>query len=263
MDTLANDLRYALRSLLRTRGLSIVAVLCMGLGIGVCATLFATVNPWLFRPLPYAEAHRLMALSEIPPRQGASESPREPISGPNYLDWIARSRSFDGAGAFERTEWNLSTEDEPERVAAAQVTATLFPLLGKVPVLGRGFGAEDDRPGGQPVVLVGHELWRRHFGADPGALGQTLKLDGRLFTVVGVMPPGFAFPEYAEVWTTLGLEPSGKGRDEHRLDALARLRPSATVEQAGADPREATALDPSEFPLATAACRVHDFIRAL
>ena len=235
MDSLTKDLRYALRSLLRTRGLSTVAVLCMGLGIGVCATLFATVNPWLFRPLPYAEPDRLMALGETSSQPGASGRQDEPISGPNYLDWTLRSRSFDGAGAFDRTELNLSTEEEPRRVTAARVTATLFPLLGKLPALGRGFGPNDDRPGGQPVVLLSHELWRRHFGGDPKALGQTLKLDGELFTVVGVMPPGFAFPEYAEVWTPLRLEPGGKGRGEHRLDAIARLRPGVTVEQARAE----------------------------
>ena len=124
---------------------------------------------------------------------------------------MARSRSFDGAGAFERTELNLSTEDEPERVQAARITATLLPLLGKEAVLGRVFAPEEDRPGAQPVALLGHDLWRRHFGGDPRALGQTLKVDGKLFTVVGVMPPGFGFPEYAEVWTPLGLEP---GQDE-------------------------------------------------
>ena len=248
MDTLTKDLRYALRSLLRTRGLSTVAVLCMGLGIGVCATLFATVNPWLFRPLPYAEADRLMALGETSPQQGASGRQNDPISGPNYLDWTLRSRSFDGAGAFDRTELNLSTEDEPERVTAARVTATLFPLLGKVPVLGRGLGPEDDRPGGQPVVLLGHALWLRHFGADPKAIGQTLKLDGKLFTVVGVMPPGFAFPEYAELWTPLRLEPGQKGRDDHRLDAIARLRPGVTVEQARAELDTIAASLEREYP---------------
>ena len=163
MDRLTRDLRHAVRSLLRTRGLSAVAILCMGLGIGVCATLFATANPWLFRPLPYAQAERLMALRETPPRQGLSARRGEPLSGPNYLDWMARSRSFEALGAFERTELNLSTEDEPERVQAARITATLFPSSGKEAVLGRGL-----RPGGGPAPEGSR--WRCWATASGGAI---------------------------------------------------------------------------------------------
>jgi len=234
MGTIAKDVRHAVRSLLRTRGLSAVAVLCMGLGIGVCATLFASANPWLFRPLPYAEPDRLMALRETLPNAGEGIR-TEHLSAPDYLDWADQSRSFETFAAFERTESNLSTEDAPERIPGARITATLLPMLGKEPVLGRGLSAEEDGPGGRPVALVGHALWQRHFAGDPGVVGRTLKLDGVPHTVVGVMPAGFAFPEYAEVWTPLGLEPGGRDRHVHRLDVLARLDPGATLEQARAE----------------------------
>jgi putative ABC transport system permease protein len=219
----------------------------MGLGIGVSATLFASANPWLFRPLPYAEPERLVALRETLPHAGEGIR-TEHLSAPDYLDWADRSRSFETFAAFERTEWNLSTEDEPERIPGARITATLLPMLGKGPVLGRGLSAEEDGPGGRPVALVGHGLWQRHFAGDTGVVGRTLKLDGVPHTVVGVMPAGFAFPEYAEVWTPLGLEPGGRDRHVHRLDVLARLRPGATIEQARAELAEIAADLGREYP---------------
>jgi putative ABC transport system permease protein len=230
---MGNDFRFAARSLGRTPGLSLIAVLCMGLGIGVAATLFALANPWLFRPLPYAQPDRLVALHETLPQGG--EEAGTAVSPANYLDWASRSRSFEAFGAYERVESNLSTDEEPERIPTARITATLFPLLGTQPVLGRGLNALEDGPGGRPVALLGYGLWQRLFAGSPAALGRTLKLDGVAHTVVGVMPPGFAFPEYAEVWTPLGLRPGGRDRDDHRLDALARLRTGVTLEQARHD----------------------------
>lgn len=247
MGTIVKEFRLAVRSLWRTRGLTAVAVLCMGLGIGVCATLFASANPWLFRPLPYAEPERLVALRETLPHAGEGIR-TENLSPPDYLDWTSRSRSFEAFSAFERIESNLSTEEQPERVPGARMTASLFPLLGKKPVLGRGLRADEDRPGGPPVAVLGHGLWQRLFGSDPGAIGRTLKLDGVPHTVVGVMPPGWAFPEYAEVWTPLRLGPGGRDRGVHRLDVLARLGAGVTLEQARDDLRRIAADLEREYP---------------
>jgi putative ABC transport system permease protein len=247
MGTIAKEFRLAVRSLWRTRGLSAVAVLCMGLGIGVCATLFASANPWLFRPLPYAQPERLMALRETLPHAGEGIR-TENLSPPDYRDWTTRSRTFEAFGAFERIESNLSTDEQPERVPGAQITASLFPMLGKEPVLGRGLTGDEDRPGGPPVAVLGHGLWQRLFGGDPGAIGRTLKLDGIPHTVVGVMPPGFAFPEYAEVWTPLRLGPGSQDRGVHRLDVLARLGAGVTLEQARADLRRIAAELEREYP---------------
>jgi putative ABC transport system permease protein len=235
---LVRDLRYALRSLRRYRGLTAVAVACMGVGIGVCATLFTAAQPWLFRPLPYPASERLVGLRETEPlREGQAGGGLSLLSAANYLDWRERSRSFESVGAFERGEANLATAEEPERVHAARVTASLFPTLRVAPVRGRGFTSDEDQPGGRPVALVGFRLWQQLLGGDQGASGRTIKLDGVVHAVVGVMPPGFAFPEFAEVWTPLRLERGGGGRDEHDLDTVARLATGVTVEQARSDLR--------------------------
>ena len=162
---LVSTVRYAWRSLSRTPGLTAMAMLCMGLGIGLCATLFSTVNPWLFRPLPYAEPDRLLSLREKLPREAEGVERTSEVSGPNYLDWVAQGRSFE-AGAFERTEFNLATRDEPERISAARIAAGLFPLLGKPTLSVRGRGPEEDQPGGRPVAIVGHALWQRRLSGD-------------------------------------------------------------------------------------------------
>jgi putative ABC transport system permease protein len=234
MERLAKDLRHGFRSLARRPGSTVVSILCMGLGIGVCLTLFALVNPWLFRPLPYTEPERIVGLRETRPMRGA-EGPRdEPLSDPNFLDWQSESRSFSAMAAFDRTAFNISAVGEPEHVPAARVTATLFPLLGIAPALGRGFDPDEDVPRGPRVAILGHALWQRRFGAAPHAPGRTIVLDDEVYTVVGVMPPGFAFPEYAEVWTPLGIDP-GAHREDRRLDAVARLAPGAAVEHAQAE----------------------------
>ena len=247
MDFATPSLRNAVRSLRRDKGLSLLAVLCMGLGIGTCVTLFTSINPWLFRPLPYAAPDRLMGLRQTLPEDGGESSGRSLLSEPDFLDWQARARSFESLGAFERTEYNLSTEGEPERVPAARITATLLPVLGIAPALGRGFRPEEDRKGSH-VAVIGHGLWQRRLGADPGVVGRTLRLDGRLHTILGVMPERFAFPEYAEVWTPLGLEAGGGNRADRRLDVVARLRPRTTVAHAQAEVEGVAAALAREHP---------------
>jgi hypothetical protein len=165
LDTLTRTLRHAVRSLLRHKTLSLLAVVCMGLGIGTCVTLFTAINPWLYRPLPYPAAGRLVTVRETLPEGGGQWSGRTLLSAANYLDWQARARSFDNMGAFERTEYNLSTEGEPERVPAARITASLLPTLGMAPAAGRLFDASEDRPGS--AVACQLPLWQRRLGETP------------------------------------------------------------------------------------------------
>jgi len=230
MDDLIRTLRFARRSLWREKAISSLSIVCMALGIGTCVTLFTAINPWLYRPLPYPAAGRLVNLRETLPEGGGQWSGRTLLSPASYLDWQARARSFENMGAFERSDYNLATEGEPERVPAARVTASLLPTLGMAPVVGRLFGAEEDRPG-STVALISHSLWQRRLGQDPAVVGRTLRLDGNLYSIVGVMPERFNFPEYAEVWTPLGLQTGGK-RDERRLEVLACLRRDTPLAQA-------------------------------
>jgi predicted permease len=233
MHALAAETRRAIRSLVRFKGLASVAIACMAIGIGVCATLFAAVNPWLFRPLPFPEPQDLVGLRETLP--AAVGGGWELISGPDYLDLQQRSRSFESWGAFERTELNLSTASEPVRVPAARVSADLFATLRIAPLRGRGFTAEEERPGGPALALVSHSLWQRQLGGPDDVIGSTLRVDGVPHTIVGVMPENFAFPEYAEVWVPLRLERDEARRGEPTLDNVVRLRGGVTVEQAQAE----------------------------
>ena len=262
MDPLTRTLRYAVRSLLREKALSLLAIVCMALGIGTCVTLFTAINPWLYRPLPYPAAGRLVSLRETLPEGGGQWSGRTLLSAANYLDWRARARSFDAMGAFERTEYNLSTEGEPERVPAARITASLLPTLGMGPAAGRLLDAAEDRPG-STVALISHSLWVRRLGHDPAVVGRTLRLDGRLYSIVGVMPESFNFPEYAEVWTPLGLEVGGT-RDEHRLEVLGCLRRDTPLAQAQAEAEGIAAQLAREHPESNLgrSARVRPYIEA-
>jgi putative ABC transport system permease protein len=262
MDDLIRTLRFACRSLLREKTISLLAVVCMALGIGTCVTLFTALNPWLFRPLPYPAASRLVSLRETLPEGGGQWSGRTLLSPANYLDWQARTRSFESMGAFERTDYNLATEGEPERVPAARITASLLPTLGMAPLAGRLFGADEDRPG-STVALISHSLWQRRFGLDPGVVGRTLRLDGTLYSIVGVMPEHFNFPEYAEVWTPLGLEVGGK-RDEHRVEVLACLRRDTPLAKAQSEAEAIAAQLAREHPESNQgrSARVRPYIEA-
>jgi putative ABC transport system permease protein len=247
MDRLALTFRHAVRSLLRFRTLSALAILCMGLGIGTCVWLFTGINPWLWRPLPYPAGNRLVSLRETLPDGGGQWSGRTLLSADNYLDWRARARSFDDMGAFDRTSYNLGFEGEPERVPAARITASVFPTLGMGPVVGRLFSADEDRPG-SAVALIGNSIWERRFGRDPAVVGRAIRLDGRRHTILGVMPESFAFPEYAQVWTPLGIEVGAEPRDNRHLDVVARLRPATALATAQAEARAIAAQTAREHP---------------
>jgi putative ABC transport system permease protein len=250
---LLKDLRCAVRSLIRFRSLTVVAIACMALGIGVCATLFAACYPWLFRPLPFPEAHRVVGLRETLPASGAAYNL---VSGPTYLDLRQRSHSFESLGGCDRTELNLSTASEPARVQAARITASLFPMLRIQPVRGRVFTAEEDRPGGAAVALIGADLWQRQFGGAADAVGRTLRLDGVQHTIVGVMPPGFAYPEYAEVWVPARLERDEARRGERNVDVVARLRAGVTLEEAQAELSTIAAALAREHPGTNRGCGI-------
>ncbi|HET9314947.1 MAG TPA: ABC transporter permease, partial [Vicinamibacteria bacterium] len=226
MSTFLADVRHALRSLQRRKGAAVLAVLCLGVGIAVQTTMFAGADPWLFRPLPFTAPEQLASVREADPAGRFRLA-----SVPTYFAW-RQGTSFADLGAVARVGFNLSTEDEPERIRGARVTATLFPMLGAQAATGRLFTADEDRPGGAPVCLIGDSLWRRRFGGRAGVVGSTLKIDGEAHTIVGVMPAGWEYPEQEEIWTPLRLDPTSHDRAGRWLDVIGRLRPEASFASA-------------------------------
>jgi putative ABC transport system permease protein len=232
MDGLWKDLRLGARTLAKSPGVTALAILTLALGIGADTAIFSLVYGALLRPFPYAEPERIAWIDHAIPRQrldGLS------VSYPNFADYRDQNRSFTRMAAWSYASFNLTGGQDPERVEGIRVTAELFSLLGVAPGLGRGFLAEEDRPGGGRVVILSHGLWQRRFGANPGAIGRTLTLDGEIHNVVGVMPPDFHFPEIAELWVPLALDPARAPREVRQLRAIARLRPGVTLAQAQAD----------------------------
>ena len=222
LEILLQDARYALRVLARTPGFTAMAVLSLALGIGGNAAMFSLVNAILLRPLPYPQADRLVRLTGFYPK-GAVEAMQ------------SQSRTLEVAGVSADQEFNLTGSGEAVRLVGATVSANLFSVLGRGPVLGRGFEAGDDRPGRDGIVLLSQSLWQNRFGGDASILGRSIVLEGVPRQVVGVMPAGFHFPSAgAQLWVPLRLDPS---RSEDYwgfgwMPLVARLKPGVTLAQA-------------------------------
>ncbi len=236
-----NDLRYAIRMLLKQPGFSAVAVLTLALGIGANTAIFSVVDGVLLRPLPYPEADRLVMLWERNPQRGFEQ---EKVSGPDFLDWREQNRVFESMafwpGWLGSEDFNLLNSEGVEKVKAVYAPSSLFSVLGIKPQLGRTFLPEEDLWHGNRVAVLSHELWQHRFGSDPNVIGQTLTVDTygrRDYTIVGVMPPGFRFPSSCDLWLPAGW--MGVRLDERRSAhwhaVIARLKPGVTLEQAGAE----------------------------
>ena len=223
-DVLRQDLRYAARALRRTPGFAFTAVLVVALGVGANTAVFSVADFVFVRPLPYADAGRLVKLWQGNPA-GRSE-----VSPANYRDWKAMASSFSGMGAYWIRAANLVGAGDPRRLETVQATPEVLPLLGVSPLLGRAFTARDT---GQ-VALLSYAFWQSQFGGDRGVIGRSVRLDGVPHTVIGVMPVPFQFPNRSiEAWTPLVLrEENFEERNDNFLEVLARLRRGVSIEQA-------------------------------
>ena len=231
-DRLREDVRFAARLLRRQPAFTAVTLAVLALGIGATTVMFSIVNSVLLRPLPFREPDRLVMLEN----RWVPRFPRFEASPRDYLSWKEECQSYSDIAAFRNLVFNLTEGDLPERIAGLRVTANLTELLGVSPILGRSFRADEDAPGRNQVVLLGHGLWQRRFGADPGVVGRAVRMNGQAFTVVGVMPPGFRFPVEAEIWMPMGFTPADlQSRDNHVLWAVGRLKPNVTSQQALAE----------------------------
>ena len=225
-----HDLRYAFRTLARSPGFTAAAVLALALGIGANTAVFSVINGVLLRPLPYPGADRLVMVFDSFPQQGMEHGP---ACIPDFLDWKARSRSFQGLDAVATNRFTLTGDGEAEQIVGAAVTAGFFDVLGVRPLLGRTFSAGEDQPGRAQTVVIGERLWRRRYGSNPGILGKQIALNGRPCTVIGVAPGSFQ-PGQREVWAILTLNPPTR-RGPFFLRGIGRLKEGVTVEQAAAD----------------------------
>ncbi|HET9530390.1 MAG TPA: ABC transporter permease, partial [Blastocatellia bacterium] len=247
METLMQDIRYGVRMLIRGRGVTIVALVTMALGIGANAAIFSAVNAVLLRSLPYREPDRLVMLWQNNPQLQLGFD-LLPASAANFADWRDQSQAFETVSIISTAQFVLTDMGTPERVGGAAVSHTFFDLMGARPVLGRAFLPEEDQPGANQVVVISYSCWQNRFGADPEVAGRQVRLDSIPYTIVGVMPAGFEFPRQldlpsyfslppqTEMWTPVGLTGQQlSNRGSLNKGVIARLKPGVTLEQAQAD----------------------------
>jgi putative ABC transport system permease protein len=235
METLLQDVRYALRTLAKSPGFTVVAVLALALGIGANSAVFSVVNGVLLQPPPFAEPERLV---HVTGNFHSANLKDISVSVPEYRDYKTLPRAFASVAAYDINDVTLTGGDAPERLSVTSATASLFPTLGVSPLLGRAFTEEEETPGRERVLVLTDKAWRTRFAKDEGVLGRTLQLDGNTYTVVGVLPPGVEYPAGTDVYAPFAPTPEQtveQRRGSRYLDVLARLKPGVTLEAARAD----------------------------
>ncbi len=253
MNGLFQDLRYALRQLIKSPGFTLAAMITLALGIGAITAVFSVVDQVLLHPLPYPDSDRIVRVSET--YEGVNTDDTSPA---NYLDLVSQNQVFSEMAASRAWQCSLTAGDRPERVKGTMTTPSFFPLFAVNPILGRGLEASDAQAGSDHVVVLGYGLWQRYFGADRAIVGRDIRLNGEPYTVVGVMPPNFSPDEYGELWVpspwgvpTHPLAPDKdprQFRDRNYLDAWARLKPEVTVPQARAELKTIARRLEKEYP---------------
>src|SRR5215510_4432168 len=226
------DLRFGARMLLKHPGFTLIAVLTLALGIGANTAIFSLVQAVILRPLPFPEAGRL---AQVWNANLEGDINHFAIKVRDYEEWRKHSQVFEQLAAYKVWTFTLTGSGEPEQIPGNWVTASFFSTLGVVPLLGRSFLPEEEQPGGPNVVILSYGLWQRRFGGDRNLLNQTIPLDGKAFTVVGIMPAGFEFPLQAakrELWTPLIFQPAELQRGGNNLNVVGRLKPGFKLQQA-------------------------------
>lgn len=225
------DIRYAVRMLLKYPGFAATAVLVLALGIGANTAIFSVVNAVILRPLPYPHSEQILIVWEKSPLMETS------VSYPNFLDWQNRNRVFDEMSASRRDNFNLTGSGEPERLQGRMVSANFFHLLGVTMFAGRGFTANEDRPNAPSVAVLSNEFWKRHFGSDKTIVGKQITLNDRSYTVIGITPSSFQFISATDVFVPIApFNTERWGRDNHPgIWVLAKMKEGITIDQAKAD----------------------------
>lgn len=231
METLLRDLRFASRNLLKNRGFTVAALLCLTLGMGASSAIFSVVNAVLLKPLPFAGPDRVMILWN---QFRLQDTPKAPFSGREFLDLQSQSTTFESLGAAAPQYVSLTGRAEPLELLAGRATASLFPMLGVRPELGRFFTAEEDVLGRNNVALLTHKLWQEQFGADPKIVGQKINIDGKPYLVAGVLPESFGFGHTSyDLWVPMALNPAKlMPRQIRTVTVAGRLKAGVSQEQA-------------------------------
>ena len=233
VETLFEDIRYALRTLQKSPGFTVVAVLTLALGIGANTAIFSMARGFLLKPLSLPHLDRLVAIGEL---QANDRNDTIRVSPANYLDWASQSQSFERISAFYWESVNLSSVGAPQEAQGIHVSTDFFEALGVKPLLGRTFLPEEDRAGHDQEVVLTRGLWERQFGGDQKVVGKTVRINGRPYTVVGVMDKDCKFPQTVELWVPLALDPKAQhNRNDRYLQAMAHLKPGVAREKAEAE----------------------------
>jgi putative ABC transport system permease protein len=230
MEHVRQDLRYAVRSLRKSPGFSVMAVLTLAVGIGSATALFSVVHAVLLRPLPYPEPERIVQVWQV-----NDEGNRTNVSDPNFADWVEQNRGFAVLAQFQSGSASVLGGDEPVWRSFATVSRDFFSVMGAQPVLGRLFLPEEQQEGGRMAVIVGHTFWQEQLGGTVDLGSRTLRLGEESYTVVGVMPPGFDFPDGAALWTPRELSPVHGSRTAQNWQVVGRLQEGTTVARAQQD----------------------------
>ncbi len=234
MGILSRDIRTGLRSLRKAPAFTAIAILALGLGIGANTAIFSVADALLLKPLPMADADRLVVLGEQAPGQTGDDFIG--VAPSNFLDWQQQSKSMEAMTLWMWDSVSLTGEGTPDKAQGYLVMTNFFSLCGVAPQLGRTFLPEEGNPGNDGVVVLSHALWVTRFGADPKIIGNTIHVDSLPKTVVGVMPESFRFPITADLWMPLALRPVDWARRDWRaLFAMGKLRPGATLHTANAE----------------------------
>jgi putative ABC transport system permease protein len=233
MNSVLQDLRFGIRMLLKTPGITLAAILAFGVGIGANTATFSTANAFLLKPITFPEVDRIvMVLGRAPDQtEGWTD-----VSPADFRDWRAQTHSFESLAAYRWRDVNLTGVGEPVKIQGFSVSANFFDVLRARPELGRGFVAGEDQPGRDHVAVLSKNLWRRQFGSDPDVVGRIIRLDGVPTQIVGVMSDKVRFPQSAEIWVPLALSPEAAAlRNVRYLTPIGRLKPSISLEQARAE----------------------------
>jgi putative ABC transport system permease protein len=226
-----SDIRYAVRGLWHSKGFAVVAVLCLGFGIGLNTTIFSIVDGVMLKPYPFEDPDRILVLG--------SQRRQDDLAGvslPDLHDWRAATTTFDSIASVAGRSLTIADgAGEPERYLGARISWNLFRLLGERPILGRDFSESDDRRNAAGVVILGHTVWTNRYHSDPQVIGRSVLVDARPHTVIGVMGPGFAFPENQRLWVPLEAQQQNDPRDGRYLFTFGRLRPGVSAEAGLAD----------------------------